>query len=334
MHKQAWLRQHLKCLACGGALAAAGEWRCGSCGATYAVINNAVSFIDAELAAQTKVDAPNKVSDHAYNTTARAIITAVEAQGGMALDCGAGLRDFRSEHLVQVEISAYDNIDVLAVNQALPFADASFDAVISLDVLEHVSDPFASARELARVLKPGGVLFIDVPFLQVEHGYPHHYFNMTRMGMRQLFEGMLECQAHVVPRSGHPGHVVWSMLQGFRVGLPRPERAEFESLTVGELMALGPNGIRDMYENAFNEEAAWRMASTTQALFTKPWDQAANRLGLAVNELAAFRPRKAKARPAALAQRVRASPALAPLKRARLILSKMFAGARRSFRAE
>jgi len=47
--------------------------------------------------------------------------------------------------------------------EPLPFEDGSFDAVVSLDVIEHVVDPAAFARELARVLRAGGRLYLATP---------------------------------------------------------------------------------------------------------------------------------------------------------------------------
>jgi 2-polyprenyl-6-hydroxyphenyl methylase/3-demethylubiquinone-9 3-methyltransferase len=45
----------------------------------------------------------------------------------------------------------------------LPFETASFDAAVSVEVLEHLFAPQETAREILRVLKPGGVLFATVP---------------------------------------------------------------------------------------------------------------------------------------------------------------------------
>lgn len=217
-----------------------------------------------------RIIATDSVSDHPYNPTALRLIDEIGKSGGMVLDCGAGFRTFTSEHLVQVEIVAYPNIDVLAVNQCLPFRDESFDAVISMDVLEHVTDPFAAAAEIARVLKPGGVLYIDLPFLQHEHGYPHHYFNATRMGLRQLFEGKLTVEKHIVPNAGHPSNTVRHVLSSFLAGLPKTRRDEFRGMTVGEILDADHKEFRTGLGSAISEEVIWRMAHTTQAMFSKP----------------------------------------------------------------
>lgn len=278
-----WLAKHLRCPHCAGQVTGGDVWACFQCAQTFPIINNAVSFIDVETAAATKVDAANRVSAHPYNPTAMALIGKLDALGGMALDCGSGQRQFQSDRLIQVEITPYDNVDVLAVNQQLPFADASFDLVISMDVLEHVTDPFACARELSRVMKPGGVLYVDVPFLQTEHGYPHHYFGMTRMGLRQLFESELTCMAHFVPNAGHPSVVVRQMLHTFLWGLPKSERARYEAMTVGEILNGNPYLLRERFPKFASEpdktEAVWRMAGTTQAMFVKP-GETGNLLGL------------------------------------------------------
>jgi ubiquinone/menaquinone biosynthesis C-methylase UbiE len=83
-----------------------------------------------------------------------------------------------------------DSTDVLGVAEELPFVDNAFDAVISVAVLEHVRDPFSAAKEITRVLKPGGKLFGYVPFLQPFHGYPNHYYNMTRVDLANLFRDL------------------------------------------------------------------------------------------------------------------------------------------------
>lgn len=48
--------------------------------------------------------------------------------------------------------------------QALSFNDASFDVVLSSDVLEHMPDPYRAHREIFRVLKPGGRHIFTVPY--------------------------------------------------------------------------------------------------------------------------------------------------------------------------
>ena len=74
-------------------------------------------------------------------------------------------------------------MDVASSADCLPFADNTFDAVISQAVFEHLQYPELAMQEIRRVLKPGGLVKIDTAFLQPEHGYPYHFFNVTETGL-------------------------------------------------------------------------------------------------------------------------------------------------------
>ncbi|MDB6169875.1 MAG: Methyltransferase type 11 [Verrucomicrobia bacterium] len=70
---------------------------------------------------------------------------------------------------------------------ALPFGDATFDAVVSADVLYHVDDDGGAIREFARVLKPGGVVVVNVP----AHRWLWSYHDVTTHAKRRYARGEL-----------------------------------------------------------------------------------------------------------------------------------------------
>jgi len=63
-----------------------------------------------------------------------------------------------------------------------------FDVVICEQVLEHVSQPFIAAQTLYKLVKPGGTLIVNTPFLIKLHGMPDDYWRFTPSGMRVLLE--------------------------------------------------------------------------------------------------------------------------------------------------
>lgn len=62
-----------------------------------------------------------------------------------------------------------------------------FHTVICLSVLEHCWQPFWAAQNIASVMAPGGILFLSVPFVWRQHGFPNDFWRFTPAGVRVLF---------------------------------------------------------------------------------------------------------------------------------------------------
>ena len=70
----------------------------------------------------------------------------------------------------------YGKIDIVSEITALPVADASFDIILCTEVLEHVPEPAAAIAEIARILRPGGRMFLTAPLGAGLHQLPYHYY--------------------------------------------------------------------------------------------------------------------------------------------------------------
>jgi SAM-dependent methyltransferase len=213
-------------------------------------------------------DKQDPVSSHFYGPTVQNFLNAL-GDGAMVLDAGAGFRKLPYPNVVNLEIYDYPSTDILAVSEQLPFLDGCFDAVLSLAVLEHVRDPFLSAREIARVLKPSGKLFTIVPFLQAEHGYPSHYFNATRFGVRELFKD-LRLDTQFLEISNQPIYTLNQILGIYASGLGQVTRAQFMSLTVSDLLSRPPNAwLNEAIVKDLSPDVAWLIAWGTTSVFSK-----------------------------------------------------------------
>ena len=113
---------------------------------------------------------------------------------GNVLNAGAGNRDIRP--LIQGKLYNQDipiglhnaNIDIFSPLHKIPVEPDFFDAVICNAVLEHVENPNEVMAEFRRVCKPGGILYLCVPFMQPEHLDPTDFQRYTIDGLKRLVD--------------------------------------------------------------------------------------------------------------------------------------------------
>lgn len=102
------------------------------------------------------------------------------------------------------------NCDLHTDIENIPFEDLSLDAILCIEVLEHVANPFKAIEEIYRTLKSGGKIFLTVPFLHGYHGktknsiinYAHDeypdYFRFTHQGLELLFKNFEDVTIEVL----------------------------------------------------------------------------------------------------------------------------------------
>jgi SAM-dependent methyltransferase len=231
-------------------------------------------FLTPTVKKKYHIDKADQESAHDYDTIALDLIR--RHAKGLILDCGAGRRSRYFPQVVNLEIVPYATTDVLAANEELPFADNIFDVVFSLSVLEHVAEPWQAAREIIRVLKPGGTLYCVAPFLQPVHAYPNHFFNMSASGLKRLFGGVAVQKQEVLP-SGLPIWALTWMINSWAAGLPSRTREEFLALKLRDLTGNPLDYLNAPYVTELSHEKNLELACTTALIGRKAAGRAGRR---------------------------------------------------------
>lgn len=118
-------------------------------------------------------------------------------KGKKILDAGAGELKYKKfcEHLDYVgqdfaeydgqgnnegkQTSEWDNtkLDIISDIINIPVPEKSFDAIMCIEVFEHIQEPALAVKEFARIIKPNGVLIITAPFCSITHFAPYYFAN-------------------------------------------------------------------------------------------------------------------------------------------------------------
>lgn len=98
------------------------------------------------------------------------------------------LYDDNDIRVLAFDIYISPHILFVADAHQIPLADASIDCVIIQAVLEHVLDPNQVVSEIYRVLKFGGLVYSETPFLQQVHEGAYDFTRFTESGHRYLFK--------------------------------------------------------------------------------------------------------------------------------------------------
>ena len=158
--------------------------------------------------------------DQFYTRTSirNALVSQLPHFEGTFLDIGCGIQPYRPlltnapsriVDYVGMDLEGNPSTAYLKVRpdlfwdgRTIPRAEASVDSCMATEVLEHCPDPAAVLAEANRVLRPGGFLFLTVPFLWPLHDVPYDEFRYTPFSMERLLASAGFTEIKLTPLGG------------------------------------------------------------------------------------------------------------------------------------
>ena len=138
----------------------------------------------------------------------------------------------------------YGNLDYIAPLHEMPIGDETFDAVLCTQVLEHLEWPRESVKEMHRVLRSGGHLFMTVPMAQTEHQAPNDFFRYTSYGLESICRYAGFRDVKIIPFGGLWVRWAYELPRGLSIFPPAGLRGNDPNITgmvllPGRLVAQG-----------------------------------------------------------------------------------------------
>ena len=78
-----------------------------------------------------------------------------------------------------LQMASWDNskLDIVSDITQIPEPDNSFDAIMCIEVFEHIPSPILAIKEFSRLIRTGGTLIITAPFASLTHFAPYHFYS-------------------------------------------------------------------------------------------------------------------------------------------------------------
>ncbi len=145
------------------------------------------------------------ISSSAFRKAIKHCLTEYNSDDAVIVNIGSGPQHFKGRRdIINIDLFAFDEIDIVADADDLPIEDHSVDLIINVAMLEHVVDPAAIVKEMQRILKPNGKILAYAPFIVPYHAAPHDFHRWTEQGLARLFSRFeyLDIKVGCGPTSG------------------------------------------------------------------------------------------------------------------------------------
>jgi SAM-dependent methyltransferase len=168
---------------------------CQGCGKVYDIQHGTPIFTrpPSELRPSEKIDRGPHIGTPWRQSNWRFLDRQVFAfdQDALILDVGAGRGDFADvlsgRNYIALDVYPYPEVDLVCdLTHTNPLRSNTFDAILLMNVLEHVYDTHAMLGQLASLLKPGGILIVAIPFLVKIHQAPVDFVRYTHYALERL----------------------------------------------------------------------------------------------------------------------------------------------------
>ena len=143
--------------------------------------------------------------------TLRKLYREDELKEKIILNIGSGI-DIIHPEVLNLDIFPFKNVDLVTDATKLPIRDGTVDMIITQSALEHIPDAELAIQEICRVIKPGGFVYISIPFLMPFHASPNDYIRLTHEGIKHKF-GIFEQQR--IGMNGGPASALVTFLMHF-----------------------------------------------------------------------------------------------------------------------